>query len=243
VSRNRNLDLPTTFSAHDLEVPMPRLRALGAAASVAALLAAPAFAQRPGPNAPTASPAVSPPSSPAAPATASPPSTATSHPVGGTLQKSHGSWRSSKLVGATVYNDRGDSIGTIDDLLVGDDGRVSGAVISVGGFLGLGSKLVEVPFSQLRFEQSRTTTPAVSTAAGAGPTAAAGATPADVGRAPSGTAAGGQPAGTAVPATADTATAPGANAANAASPAFHSVVAPGATQESLTAMPEFKYDG
>ena len=152
---------------------MPRLRALGAAASVAALLAAPAFAQQPNANAPTASPAVSPPSNPAAPSTASSSSIATSHPVGGALQKSHGSWRSSKLVGATVYNDQGDSIGTIDDLLIGDDGKISSAVVSVGGFVGLGSKLVEVPFSQLRFEQSRTTTPAVSPTAGNTATATA----------------------------------------------------------------------
>jgi sporulation protein YlmC with PRC-barrel domain len=224
---------------------MLRVRALGAAASVAALLATPAFAQQPSANAPTASPTVSPPSNSAAPSTARSSSIATSHPVGGTLQKSHGSWRSSKLIGATVYNDQGDSIGTIDDLLIGDDGKISNAVIAVGGFVGLGSKLVEVPFSQLRFEQSRTTTPAVSPTAGAGPTTtAAGAIPANVGRAPAGTAAGGQPDGAAVSATGNTATAAARSAANTtASPVCYSVVAPGTTQESLTSMPEFKYNG
>jgi sporulation protein YlmC with PRC-barrel domain len=227
---------------------MLRLRALGAAASVAALLATPAFPQQPSANAPTASPTVSPPSNSAPPSPASSSSIATSHPVGGALQKSHGSWRSSKLVGATVYNDRGDNIGTIDDLLIGNDGKISNAVISVGGFLGLGSKLVEVPFSQLKFEPSRTTTPAVSPTASAGPTTtttttAAGTIPADVGHAPSGTAAGGQPASTAAPAAGKTATMAEPNAANATPPAFYSVVAPGTTQESLTAMPEFKYNG
>lgn len=221
---------------------MPRLRALGAAASVAALLATPAFAQQPGANVPTTNPIVSPPSNPAISSTASSSSTATSHPVGGALQKSHGSWRSGKLVGATVYNDEGDSIGTIDDLLIGDDGKISNAVISVGGFLGLGSKLVEVPFSQLKFEHSRTTTPAVSPTAGAEPTTtAAGAVPGNAGHTPAGTAAGGQPAGTAAGNTA-TATAP--NAANTTtSPVFYTVVAPGTTKESLTSMPEFKYNG
>ncbi len=149
-------------------MPRPRLCTLGAAVSIAALLAAPAFAQQSNASAPSANPTVSPPSNPAVPSTVSPSGMATSHPVGGTLQKSHDSWRSSKLVGATVYNDQGDSIGTVDDLLIGDDGKISNAVISVGGFLGLGSKLVEVPFSQLKFEQSRTTTPAMPTTAGVG---------------------------------------------------------------------------
>jgi hypothetical protein len=144
-----------------------------------------------------------------------------------------------------VYNDQGDSIGTIDDLLIGDDGKISSAVVSVGGFVGLGSKLVEVPFSQLRFEQSRTTTPAVSPTAGAQPTTtAAGAVPASVGHAAAGTAAGGQLAGTAAPAAGNTATARAPSAANTTtSPAFYSVVAPGTTQGSLTSMPEFKYNG
>jgi hypothetical protein len=36
---------------------------------------------------------------------------------------------------------------------VGQDGRISAVILSVGGFLGIGAKLVEVPYGQLRFEE------------------------------------------------------------------------------------------
>lgn len=73
----------------------------------------------------------------------------------GSLVKSDGGWRSSELVGATVYDSNGSRIGTIDDLLVSSDGTVSNAVLSVGGFLGIGNKLVEVPFKKLPFVLSK----------------------------------------------------------------------------------------
>ena len=53
---------------------------------------------------------------------------------------SHNDWRSSKLDGASVYNEQGTSIGTIDDMLLNSEGKVSNVVLSVGGFLGMGSK-------------------------------------------------------------------------------------------------------
>jgi hypothetical protein len=40
-------------------------------------------------------------------------------------------------------------IGKIDDLLVSPDGKEPFAVLSVGGFLGMGSHLVVVPFNNL----------------------------------------------------------------------------------------------
>ncbi len=72
----------------------------------------------------------------------------------GTLHKVHGQWRSSSLVGATVYNSSGEEVGTVENLLIRSEGTVSGVVISVGGFLGVGSKYVEVPFSNLKFQPS-----------------------------------------------------------------------------------------
>jgi hypothetical protein len=59
-------------------------------------------------------------------------------------------FRSSKLVGAAVVNSANQSIGKIDDLLVGRSDKVLYAVLSVGGFLGVGSKLVAVPYSSLQ---------------------------------------------------------------------------------------------
>lgn len=60
--------------------------------------------------------------------------------------------RASKVIGTSVVNDAKESIGTIDDLLIQTEGsnRVLFAVISVGGFLGVGSKNVVVPFTTLR---------------------------------------------------------------------------------------------
>lgn len=58
--------------------------------------------------------------------------------------------RASKLVGATVVNSADESIGKIDDLVVNPHDKVTYAIVSVGGFLGVGSKLVAVPFDSLR---------------------------------------------------------------------------------------------
>lgn len=86
----------------------------------------------------------------------------------GSLQKYNGEWRSSKLVGATVYNEHGDDIGKIDDLLMDDHGKIETVVVSTGGgVLGIGAKLVSVPFDQIKFEPSvNNTTPATAGAPG-----------------------------------------------------------------------------
>jgi len=54
-------------------------------------------------------------------------------------------WRASKLLGASVYNDQNQRIGKIEDMIVSPDGKVSAAVIEVGGFLGIGSHRVAIP--------------------------------------------------------------------------------------------------
>lgn len=72
----------------------------------------------------------------------------------GSLVKTHGMWRSGSIDGATVYNDQGQNIGTIDNLLLNSSGKAEKAIISVGGFIGIGNRLVEVPFSHLTFKPS-----------------------------------------------------------------------------------------
>jgi sporulation protein YlmC with PRC-barrel domain len=57
-------------------------------------------------------------------------------------------WRASKLVGATVYNDANQRIGKIEDMIVSPDGKLSVAVIDVGGFLGIGKHRVAIPVEQ-----------------------------------------------------------------------------------------------
>jgi sporulation protein YlmC with PRC-barrel domain len=56
-------------------------------------------------------------------------------------------FRTSKVVGASVVNSNNETIGKIDDLIVTPDEKVPFAIVSVGGFLGIGDKLVVVPYS------------------------------------------------------------------------------------------------
>jgi sporulation protein YlmC with PRC-barrel domain len=61
-----------------------------------------------------------------------------------------GSARASKLIGSKVYH--GDiSIGQIEDVLVDlNHANLIAVVLSVGGFLGVGDKLVAVPVTQIK---------------------------------------------------------------------------------------------
>jgi sporulation protein YlmC with PRC-barrel domain len=62
-----------------------------------------------------------------------------------------GSWRASKVVGLNVYNDKNESLGSINDLLTDKNGNIKAVVIGVGGFLGVGEHLVAVPFDKIKF--------------------------------------------------------------------------------------------
>ena len=59
-------------------------------------------------------------------------------------------YRTSKVVGSTVVNEANETVGTIDDLIVTPNEKVPFAVLSVGGFLGMGTKYVVVPYSALQ---------------------------------------------------------------------------------------------
>ena len=45
-----------------------------------------------------------------------------------------------------------DKIGTVDDVIIGDNGQVAGLIIGVGGFLGAGEKDVGVPLNAVHAE-------------------------------------------------------------------------------------------
>lgn len=68
-------------------------------------------------------------------------------------------YRASKVIGSSVVNDGDDTIGKIDDLLVSRDGKRPYAVLSIGGFLGMGSHLVVVPYESLRFADKKISLP------------------------------------------------------------------------------------
>lgn len=178
----------------------------------------------------------------------------------GSLEKYHGMLRASELTGANVYNDQGTVIGTVNDMLMGDDGKIQNVVISVGGFLGVGTHYVSVPFSQLKVQPSRSpgagiinpngTLPGMTgTATAAGATAGTGpATTAPIGTTPA-TAAHSTPTGSITPGATSGTMAPALPAngssmtAARATMQYFSVVLPGATKDSLTKMPEFHYTG
>jgi sporulation protein YlmC with PRC-barrel domain len=127
---------------------------LTSAAVLAGAIALPVYAQTPAPPMANHSPAAM--SAPATHDTAG-------NPTGGgynspsarnTSMTDNGGMRASKIVGSTVYNDHDQKIGSIDDLVISNTHQLS-AVVSVGGFLGMGSKMVEVPFDKLQFGNTK----------------------------------------------------------------------------------------
>jgi hypothetical protein len=68
-------------------------------------------------------------------------------------------YRTSKLVGSTVVNEAGETVGTIDDLIVTPNGTAPYAVLSIGGFLGMGTKYVVVPFPSLQVKDKKMVLP------------------------------------------------------------------------------------
>jgi PRC-barrel domain len=66
------------------------------------------------------------------------------------IQNQHATdWRGSKLMGSIVYGPDNASIGSVNEVLIGNDSKVRAVVIGVGGFLGVGEKNVAVPLDAL----------------------------------------------------------------------------------------------
>ena len=58
--------------------------------------------------------------------------------------------RASKMVDQPVYNERGEEIGEVDDLIMSRNGKIKKVILSVGEFPRTGGKLVAVPFRSLK---------------------------------------------------------------------------------------------
>jgi sporulation protein YlmC with PRC-barrel domain len=166
----------------------------GVAAS--ALLASVAFAQSPSATTDRAT-------------TAAPAATADTSSLKGT-------WRTSKLVGLSVYNDSNESLGSINDLLTDKSGDIKAVVIGVGGFLGVGEHLVAVPLDKVKFVDE----PIAYTGAASAPATG-----------------GARPSSTTTTGAATTAPA----AAPKKNPWYPDHAVFSATKDQLKAMPEFKY--
>jgi sporulation protein YlmC with PRC-barrel domain len=59
----------------------------------------------------------------------------------------------SSIIGNKVLNPEGEQLGTIKDLVIDlDDAQIAYAVLSFGGFMGLGDKLFAIPLEALTFD-------------------------------------------------------------------------------------------
>jgi sporulation protein YlmC with PRC-barrel domain len=63
--------------------------------------------------------------------------------------QSDGQLRADQLIGMTVYNDQGEKVGTVHDIILDKDGRASGVVLNVGGVLGIGAKAVGLTWKEI----------------------------------------------------------------------------------------------
>lgn len=81
-----------------------------------------------------------------------------------TLQED-GTMLADDLLGAPVYNQSDEKVGSINDLIIAMSGEVEGVVIGVGGFLGLGEKDVAVQMSTLDVVETEPGSPRLVTSA------------------------------------------------------------------------------
>lgn len=61
-----------------------------------------------------------------------------------------------KVQGTVVYNSSGDKLGTVEDVMIDKmSGKVAYAVMSFGGFLGMGEKYHPLPWSTLEYDTEK----------------------------------------------------------------------------------------
>ncbi|MGJ7510995.1 PRC-barrel domain-containing protein [Variovorax sp. GT1P44] len=62
---------------------------------------------------------------------------------------------SERVEGTSVYNNAGDKLGSIDDLMIDKmSGQVRYAVLEFGGFLGMGTDRYPLPWNMLKYDTS-----------------------------------------------------------------------------------------
>ncbi len=67
--------------------------------------------------------------------------------------QSHNVISSEKVIGTSVYNAKGDKLGSIDDVMIDKtSGQVRYAVLEFGGFLGMGTDRYPLPWSKLKYD-------------------------------------------------------------------------------------------
>jgi sporulation protein YlmC with PRC-barrel domain len=65
-----------------------------------------------------------------------------------------GQMRADDIIGTRVYGPNDTNVGSVDDIIFNTASKqIETAILSVGGFLGIGNKLVSVPIDQLQMGQ------------------------------------------------------------------------------------------
>ena len=124
--------------------------------SVASLLAiTPALAQTEPPGAPskTPPPSVMPDKSEPIPDKTTPkvaPGASTDAPSAKLAPTSMGEHRASNVMNVSVKNATGESVGSVNDLLLDSGGKITHVIVGVGGFLGIGEHNVALKFDQVQ---------------------------------------------------------------------------------------------
>jgi hypothetical protein len=75
------------------------------------------------------------------------------------VQQLSAGYRASKVIGSSVLNDANETIGKVDDLLISPDGKTPFTVLSIGGFLGMDSHYVVVPYNSLNLADNKVVLP------------------------------------------------------------------------------------
>jgi sporulation protein YlmC with PRC-barrel domain len=90
-----------------------------------------------------------------APAPQTPPAATT--PSGQPMWYSHQTdeMRASKLIGTKVVNTANETVGDVNEIVLGKDGKVAAVIIGVGGFLGMGEREVAVGFDSIRMSRDQ----------------------------------------------------------------------------------------
>ena len=64
--------------------------------------------------------------------------------------------KASSMIGTDVVNPRGESLGDVKEVVIDPrSGKVAYAVVSFGGFLGMGEKLFAVPFTAFEYNVAK----------------------------------------------------------------------------------------
>lgn len=68
-----------------------------------------------------------------------------------------GDLRAGQMIGSSVYDVQNQNIGSVKDIVLDANGRVTAVVLDVGSFLGVGGKYVAVALNDLKMDNDRLT--------------------------------------------------------------------------------------